>query len=203
LTSATDSKEYDGEALTNDEVTVSGDGWAEGEGATYSVTGSQTVVGSSNNTFTYTLNAGTSAENYTITPVEGTLTVTARDAKYEITVQANSDTEKYDGTEKSVSGLVDDTFIVEGNTYTVEGLSASGTGTNAGTYAVNVTGTPVVKDEDGNNVSSEFTVKTQNGTLTINKRSVTLTSATDSKEYDGEALTNDEVTVSGDGWAEG
>jgi len=39
LTSATDSKVYDGTALTNDTVTVTGDGWATGEGATYDVTG--------------------------------------------------------------------------------------------------------------------------------------------------------------------
>ncbi|MBQ8130472.1 MAG: MucBP domain-containing protein, partial [Clostridia bacterium] len=76
LTSATDSKVYDGQPLTNDEVTVSGDGFANGEGANYDVTGTQTLVGSSKNTFTYTLNEGTKADNYTITTVNGTLTVT-------------------------------------------------------------------------------------------------------------------------------
>ena len=76
LTSATDSKTYDGTALTNHNVTVGGDGFVEGEGATYDVTGSQTNVDSSKNTFTYTLNEGTKAGNYTITKVEGTLTVT-------------------------------------------------------------------------------------------------------------------------------
>ena len=47
MTSATDSKEYDGSALTNDEVKETGDGFIEGEGATYDVTGSQTEVGES------------------------------------------------------------------------------------------------------------------------------------------------------------
>ena len=51
LTSATGTKVYDGKALTNNKVTVSGDGWAKGEGATYKVTGSQTQVGKSKNTF--------------------------------------------------------------------------------------------------------------------------------------------------------
>ena len=59
LTSASDSKAYDGTALTNQKVTVSGDGFAEGESASYDVTGSQTYVGSSKNTFTYTLNGST------------------------------------------------------------------------------------------------------------------------------------------------
>ena len=57
LTSATDTKEYDGTPLTNDTVTVTGDGFVKNEGATYDVTGSQTEVGgeANNNTFTYTL----------------------------------------------------------------------------------------------------------------------------------------------------
>jgi flagellar biosynthesis/type III secretory pathway M-ring protein FliF/YscJ len=89
LTSATDQKEYDGSPLTNDEVTVSGDGFINGEGAAYDVTGSQTIVGSSENTFTYTLNEGTKAGNYNIETANGTLTVTNRGAKYEITAEAN------------------------------------------------------------------------------------------------------------------
>ena len=53
-----------------------GDGFADGEGATYDVTGSQTLVGSSENVFTYTLNEGTKASNYDIKTIFGTLTVT-------------------------------------------------------------------------------------------------------------------------------
>ena len=76
LTSANASKDYDGTALTNHTVTVGGNGWAAGEGATYDFTGSQTEGGSSANSFTYTLNQGTKAGNYDITKQEGTLTVT-------------------------------------------------------------------------------------------------------------------------------
>ena len=76
LTSVADKKVYDGTALKNSNVTVSGDGFANGEGANCNVTGSQTLVGSSENTFTYELNKGTLADNYTITTVFGTLTVT-------------------------------------------------------------------------------------------------------------------------------
>ncbi|MDO5408728.1 MAG: hypothetical protein Q4F28_15580, partial [Eubacteriales bacterium] len=201
LTSATDSKEYDGTPLTNDAVTVSVDGFAGNEGATYSVTGSQTVVGSSKNFFEYTLSAGTKAENYNITKTEGTLTVTTRGAKYEITVEANSGTWKYDGNEKSVSGFKTLEFAVNGQTYTVSGLTAEAKRTDAGDSAVNVIGTPVVKDASGNDVSAEFAVKTVDGTLTIMKRDVTLTSGSGSKEYDGTPLTNDAVTVSVDGFA--
>ena len=76
LTSATDSKPYDGTPLTNSTVTVTGDGFVAGEGATYDVIGSQTLVGESENTFTYELNEGTKAINYNILMVPGTLTVT-------------------------------------------------------------------------------------------------------------------------------
>ena len=75
LTSGSAEKDYDGSPLTNTEITVGGDGFAAGEGATYTVTGSQTEVGSSSNTFTYTLNSGTSENNYDIEIVEGLLTV--------------------------------------------------------------------------------------------------------------------------------
>ena len=80
LTSATVSKVYDGSALTNTSITVSGDGFVEGEGATYSVTGTQTEVGNSANAFEYKLNEKTLASNYNITKVVGTLTITAAPA---------------------------------------------------------------------------------------------------------------------------
>ena len=80
LTSATVSKVYDGSALTNTSITVSGDGFVEGEGASYEVTGTQTKVGNSANSFEYKLNEKTLASNYNITKVVGTLTITAAPA---------------------------------------------------------------------------------------------------------------------------
>ena len=80
LTSATVSKVYDGSALTNTSITVSGDGFVEGEGASYEVTGTQTEVGNSANSFEYKLNEKTLASNYNITKVVGTLTITAAPA---------------------------------------------------------------------------------------------------------------------------
>ena len=80
LTSATVSKAYDGQALTNTSIKVSGDGFVEGEGASYEVTGTQTSVGNSANSFEYKLNEKTLASNYDITKVVGTLTITAAPA---------------------------------------------------------------------------------------------------------------------------
>ena len=83
LTSGDAKKVYDSKALTNEDVkgkntnglTVE-TGWVGTDGATYTFSGSQTLVGSSANTFSYTLKEGTIATNYTINKTEGTLTVT-------------------------------------------------------------------------------------------------------------------------------
>ena len=203
LTSASDKKQYDGKPLTNNTVTVSGDKFADGEGASYDVTGSRLLVGSSSNDFTYALNEGTSAENYDISTSFGTLTVTNRDAKYEIEVEGKDAEELYDGTYKSVEGFKTLEFTVGGNKYTVEGLTSSASEKNAGEYDTVITGTAVVKDKNGNDVSDQFAVSTKAGKLKIKKRAVTLTSGTATHTYTGKELTNDEVTVSGDGFAEG
>lgn len=203
FTSATDSKEYDSTALMNSEVTVSGDEFVEGEGAEFEVTGSQTLVGTSENTFTYTLTDGTKDINYNVTANKGTLTVTSRDAKHDITVEANSGEFKYDGTEKSVSGLKENTFVFDEEEYTVTGLTVEAKGTNAGSYVVNITGIAIVLDSSENDVTSEFAVTPVNGTLVINKRAVTLTSGTSERYYNGSALTNSNVVISGDDFVEG
>ncbi len=203
LTSASDKKDYDGIPLTNSSVSVTGDGFVAGEGAAYTVTGSQTYVGTSDNTFTYTLNTNTKAQNYIITTEYGTLSVANlnEDAKFEITVEAKSGEYLYDGTEKTVSGLVETTFTINGITYTVEGLTASAAGTNAGKYFSVVKGTPVVRDPAGVDVTAQFVVQTVDGVLTVNKRALTFTSASAQKQYDGTPLTNHTVTVGGDGFA--
>ena len=192
LKSADLSRKYDGTALKNgDNALETESGFVEGEGATYAFTGSQTVVGSSPNAFDYTLNEGTKADNYTITKSEGTLKVTDRDEteKYEITVTANSATETYDGTEKTVSGVTGTTLTNDkGATFTVEGLSATVSGTDAGEYTNEVSGTPVVKDAAGNDVTSQFKVKTVNGKLVIDKRAVTIKPKNATKAYDGKPL---------------
>ena len=208
LKSADLSKKYDGTALENGGTALETEsGFAEGEGATYAFTGSQTVVGSSANAFTYVLNEGTKADNYDIDRTEGKLTVTDREEadKYEITVTANSATKTYDGTEKTVSGVTDTTFTNDkGARFTVEGLSASVSGTDAGEYANEVSGTPVVKDAAGNDVTKQFRVKTVNGKLVIDKRAVTLKSADLNKKYDGTALKNGGTALETEsGFAEG
>ncbi len=197
-------KQYNGTALVNGTAALETEtGWAEGEGATYTFTGSQTVVGSSPNAFTYTLNEGTKADNYNIDKTEGTLTVMNRDAKYEVTVKANSATVTYDGKAHEATGVETDTFVIDGATYTVSGLRTENPSkVDADTYTNNISGTPVVKDANGNVVTDQFMVKTENGKLVINKAEVTLTSASGEWTYDGTKHSKHEMeTVSG--FAEG
>jgi len=193
LTSATDSKPYDGTALTNDKVTVGGQGFAEGQGATYKVTGSQTLVGKSANTFKYTLNEGTKAANYEIKTVNGTLEVTGlEDSKKhtaEVTAPSNEDT--YDGTKKSAgTELTGTTFQWKDQTYTIEGLTSENvTKTDAGEYENKVNGTAKVLDAAGNDVTDQFKVTKNSGKLVINPKEYTVTTDSATKTYSGTALT--------------
>ncbi|WP_166635449.1 MBG domain-containing protein, partial [Aminicella lysinilytica] len=118
---------------------------------------------------------------------EGTLKVTDRKEAYDITVKAKSDSATYDGKEHSVSGFKTTKFTVEGHEYTVEGLSASAKGTNAGTYASKVEGTAKVLDAAGNDVTKQFSINTIDGKLTINKKAleITVTGNSATKTYTG------------------
>ncbi len=200
LKSADLSKKYDGTALENGGTALATEtGFAEGEGATYTFTGSQTLVGSSANAFNYTLNEGTKADNYDIEKTEGKLTVTDRadGEKYKITVKANSAESTYDGNEHMAEGFKTLEFTVDGNEYTVSGLSASVSGTDAGTYPNNVTGTAKVMDAAGNDVTDQFSVTTESGSLVINKAKATIAPKDATRAYDGTDLKASEFVTEG------
>ena len=201
LTSATDSKPYDGTALTNDKVTVGGQGFAEGQGATYNVTGTITNVGEKANAFEYSLNKGTKADNYNITKTEGTLKVTPVTDQVTVTITGNTGSVKYDGDSHEVTGY---TTSFSNALYTANDFEFNGTAeasrtdagqTNMGLAAEQFTNT------SANFTNVEFVVT--DGYSKVNKRTVTLTSASDEKVYDGNALTKKKVTESEDGFAKG
>ena len=125
LTSGSDSKTYDGTPLVKHDVTLSEDGFADGEGATYSYTGTQTDAGSSENTFTYALNEGTLASNYEITTVNGTLTVEAVKTEVKVEIAGHTDTVTYDGQVHSVSGY--DVTNISNKLYSDTAISFTGT----------------------------------------------------------------------------
>ena len=171
LTSATDSKVYDKNPLTNHNVAVDGDGFVKDEGATYNVTGSQTSVGESENEFTYTLKSNTKAENYNITTHNGKLIVTAEASKVTVVITGRKGTFTYDGTEKTVSGY--DVSITQGSTYTEADFTFNGNaevkGTEANTYPMGLK----VSDFTNNNTNySSVTFVVTDGSLVINPKSI-------------------------------
>lgn len=193
LTSGGGEKVYDGTPLTNGTVTVGGDGFAEGEGAAYNVTGSQTDAGFSDNTFTYTLNANTKASNYTIESELGKLTVTPVTDEVVVTINGNSIDKTYNGAEQSVTGYKVES--ISNPLYTEKDLAFSGEaiakGTDAGSYAMGLT---PAQFENTNPNFEKVTFIVTDGKLTINPMPLTITAGSDSKAYNGTPLTNDTFT---------
>lgn len=200
-------KQYDGKPLTAAETgyAIGGEGLVEGHEADVALSGSRTAPGTADATVaSVAVKDGTAdvTSNYDVTTANGTLTVTSRDAKYEVTLKANSSTGNvYDGAEKSAKGVEADRFVIDGVEYAVSGyLTQDPAETAAGTYTNNVTGDFKVEDPAGNNVTSEFAVHTEDGALEILPREVTLASGSATKIYDGTALELPDVTVGGDGF---
>ena len=205
LTANSAAKAYDGTPLTDRGYTISNGSFVGEEGlAGVTVEGSQTAVGSSANTITgHTLNNNTKAQNYDITYVDGTLTVSKNEKV--ITVTANSRTWEYDGKEHSDGGY---TVRYDGETYTVAAGESQKLPTGGLTLTATVVGTVknvadsakdnnkitvvAITDAAGNVVNDQFkTITLVPGTLTITKRGageekVILEAANNAVVYDGQ-----------------
>lgn len=200
-------KQYDGKPLTAAETgyAIGGEGLVEGHEADVALSGSRTAPGTADATVASVAVKDGDVDvtnNYDVATADGTLTVTSRDAKYEVTLKANSSTGNvYDGAEKSAKGVEADRFVIDGVEYAVSGYETQDPAeTAAGTYTNNVTGDFKVEDPAGNDVTSEFAVHTEDGELEILPREVTLASGSATKIYDGTALELPDVTVGGDGF---
>lgn len=200
-------KQYDGKPLTAADTgyDIGGEGLVEGHEADVALSGSQTAPGASPATVeSVAVKDGDVdvANNYDVATADGSLKVTNRDAKYEVTLKANSSTGNvYDGTEKSAKGVVTDRFVIDDVEYAVSGYETQDPAeVAAGVYTNNVSGDFKVKDPAGNDVTSEFAVHTEDGALEILPREVTLASGSATKIYDGTALELPDVTVGGDGF---
>ena len=190
ITSGNASKMYDGTPLTKHEVTYGGDNFVAGEGVDIAYTGSQTIVGSSDNTFTFNLKNGTAKENYNITTNYGELKVTDSD---KLSVTATGYSGKYDGQTHN------------GNVTATEGATLSYSTDNGETWTATE---PTIKNVGEIKVivkasMANYSDATAEYTLKVTPRSVTITSETASKPYDGTPLTKPEVTVTGDGFVDG
>ena len=124
---------------------------------------------------------------------DGQIVITPRP----VTLTSETAGKTYDGTalEKPVVTVGGDGFV-EGQ---VKEIKATGSVTNAGSVANTITFTPNKETfKDGN-----YAITKTEGTLTIAKRSVLITSQSATKTYDGSALTRPAVTITGDGFVPG
>ncbi|SHL05640.1 Listeria/Bacterioides repeat-containing protein [Fibrobacter sp. UWT2] len=163
LTSADASKVYDGTALTAPTVTVGGDGFAPNEGAYFTVTGSQTVAGTSANTFTYELKEGTDVStNYTLAEVKGDLTVTK--SPVTVSIVGRTGTYAYNGSQQVVSGY---DASINNAMYSASDIVFGGESviqkTKSGTYAMGLTSAMFTNKNNNFDVTFDVT----DGSLTI------------------------------------
>ena len=207
LTSGSSTKAYDGTPLMNDTVAVMGEGWADGEGATYGMFSQITNAGKIDNEFTYTLTENTDSGNYSVMQHFGTLEVTPASMGDFIQLTTTDVEKVYDGMpltagEASI-GLVEgmdagqlpegflDQFALEysadGTTWTADpvditAMDVADTMSAAGGNPVQVRVTAV-----GGNFADELT-----GTedVAIAPRAIEVTAGSASKVYDGTPLTD-------------
>jgi uncharacterized repeat protein (TIGR02543 family) len=198
LTTSDASQMYNGSALTNPAWsynTTGNDGFVAGQGfATATANGTITNVGTADNTFSYTLTPATSASNYTINVTEGKLTVTASNA---LTVNATDVSHKYDGTAYGVSASANvpsGTTIRYSETYSSDPADYTLTTSPTATHV-----------DDSKTVyfvatNANYAPAFGNAKVTITPREITLTAGTQSRDYNGNALTDATVTQTGDGF---
>ena len=182
-------KIYDGKPLTNDSYTTSG--LASGDKVeSVTITGSQTVVGSS-----YNVPSGAKIVNsagadvtssYNISYVSRLLDVTKRS----ITITANGDEKVYDGTALTKDSYTN-TTLAAGDT--IESVSVTGSQTVVGT-SDNVPSAAKIVNSNGDDVTASYEITYANGTLEVTKKAVTITADSDTKVYDGTALTKNSYT---------
>ena len=191
------SKPYDGTALTAPgEIS----GFVNGETASFAATGSQTLVGASANSYAIAWDGTAKESNYNV--VEGAIgTLEVTPSQVAITVTPRDGSKVYDGKPLTSAGIDVDGLPAG---FTLE-AATKGTITDAGELLAKIdASTIVIKNAAGEDVTAQFAnVTCGKAPLIVTKRPVTVTSATDSKVYDGTALTKHEATVTAGSLIEG
>lgn len=191
------SKPYDGTALT-----ASGEisGFVNGETASFATTGSQTLVGTSANSYVITWDGTAKESNYNV--VEGAIgTLEVTPSQVAIAVTPRDGSKVYDGKPLTSAGIDVDGLPAG---FTLD-AATKGSITDAGELLAEVdASTIVIRNAAGEDVTAQFAnVTCGKAPLIVTKRPVTVTSATDSKVYDGAALTKHEAMVTAGSLVEG
>ena len=197
VTTHSASKPYDGTALT-----ASGEisGFVNGETASFATTGSQTLVGTSANSYAITWDGTAKESNYNV--VEGAIgTLEVTPSQVAINVTPHGGSKVYDGKPLTSAGIDVDGLPAG---FTLE-AATKGSITDAGELLAEVdASTIVIRNAAGEDVTAQFAnVACGKAPLVVTKRPVTVASATDSKVYDGTALTKNEAMVTAGSLVEG
>ncbi|MCR5530315.1 MAG: hypothetical protein K6F26_00510 [Lachnospiraceae bacterium] len=128
-------------------------------------------------------------ENYKINKIAGTLTITPAT----IIITADSASKEYDGTALSKDAY-EKTDLVSGDS--IESITIAGSQTVVGS-SDNVPSASVIKNAADQDVTSNYDITYANGTLEVTKKAITITAGSNTKEYDGTALTKDSVSAEG------
>ena len=216
LTSDSLEKEYDGSPLTGADYNspgvtaehgysggtdVGGEMLASTDSVTIDYDGEITIFGRTSNTFSYTFvheTLGDVNDCYDVITDNGTLTVTPR----RVTLAAADMEFVYDGRRldshaAEYEGIYAATFgsLVEGHTAVFVSYAADGSITEPGESTTHVApSSDSVKIFDGSaDVTANYDITTDNGTLTIVRRPLKYETASASKVYDGTPLIAPEV----------
>lgn len=191
ITANSDTKMYDGTPLTNTGYTSVG----LLSGHTISgitITGSQTNAGSCENVpGAVVIRNGSNAivtDDYYITYENGTLTVTQKP----VSITAGSASRTYNG-KALIQNSYSNTALAAGDSF--ESVTITGSRTAAG-ISNNIPSDAVIRNANNDNVTGNYNISYITGSLTVNRKPVTITADSDTKEFDGNALTKNSYTHS-------
>ncbi|MFI3307938.1 MAG: hypothetical protein R3Y21_05155, partial [Mycoplasmatota bacterium] len=196
VTVTTDSAEkvYDATPLTKDTYTITSSNFVLDHKLELNIIGTITNVGTVSNITdnTYEVLSGSTnvTSNYEVTVLLGTLTITAR----EVTIITGSAEKEYDGTNlEADTWSYDNTKfeLVEGHTLNlvITGFKLE-VGTSDNTYS-----TFTITDSSSN-VSSNYIVTINEGTLEVTSRTVSVTTSNGEYVYNGQFQINENHSVS-------
>jgi transglutaminase-like putative cysteine protease len=125
--------------------------------------------------------------NYDITLQDGSLEVTPRP----ITIQPTDTTKVYDGTVLTSNDVtVQEGTVVDGQ---ILSITTSGSQLDVGTSSNSIVTSNII--HGGTDVTSNYDITYQDGTLEVIKRSITIQTGSDSAVYDGTTLSNENYTI--------
>ena len=189
------SGEYKGSPYTPSDYTISDGSLAQGHSVSSVVySGEQTLPGESPAGAVFTISdeeGNEVTDQYKITVIDGTISVSARSAKQPITVTVSDAEKEYDGTtDVTASWALTDGELLGSDELSVQSLSANSSGAGTGS----ITGSVAVLNGTAD-VSENYEISVVPGKLTVRPRPIVLTADSDEKEHDGTALTKDSFSV--------